>query len=256
MVETYEGITYLRKDNIGYIQLDRPPVNAFSVSMVKGLGEILNDAENDSKVKVVVLAGSGKYFSTGMDLKEVDVFNVQLISEIQRFSFNPVVARLYRYSKPTICELNGTAAGAGLAFALGCDMIYAHTSARMAFNTIDKGLLFACGGGYLLRQTVGERRAKEILFCGSLLTAKEALEEELVTKAFKDKNELHMTVERAAGQLAQKSPVVLSAVKKIMSRDAVEFQKYLDVEVVLQRSCLESKEFQEAMKKFLKKKCV
>ncbi len=253
MVETYEGIRYLRKDNIGYIQLDRAPVNAFSPEMAKGLHTILNLAEKDSLVRVVVLAGNGEYFSTGMDLKSVDVKNVDVISNLQQYVFNPIAYKLYTYQKPTIGVLNGTAAGAGLGFALGCDMLYARSSARLVFNTIDKGLLFACGGGYLLERTVGERRAKEILFRGTLLTAKEALEEKLVTEVFRDVEDLNSAVDRTARVLAEKSPVVISAIKSVMRRDTVEYSTYLEFEVSLQRQCLESKEFQDAMNVFLKK---
>ncbi len=254
MVGQYEGIRYFQSNNIGHIQLDRPPVNAFSPEMGRGLYEILKLAQEDNKVRVVVLSGTGEYFSTGMDLKSVDVTNAGEIQQLQHDIFNPIAQQLYTYQKPTICALNGTAAGAGLAFALGCDMMYAQSSARLVFNTIDKGLLFACGGGYLLERTVGERRAKEILFRGTLLTVKEGLEEKLVTKVFRDVEDLNGAVEHVAGQLAEKSSVVLSAIKSVLRRkSSEEFKAYLQYEEVLQRVCLESKEFQEAMKVFLKK---
>ncbi len=111
MVEIYEGITYSRKDKIGYIQFDRPPVNAFSPEMGRGLHRILELAEKDSLVRVVVVSGTGEYFSTGMDLKSVDVQNVDIISDLQQNMFNAIAYKLYVYQKPTICELNGTAAG-------------------------------------------------------------------------------------------------------------------------------------------------
>ncbi len=253
MAQQYEGISYSVQNNIGYVTLERPPVNAFSPEMAKGLHTILDVAEKDSLVRVVVLAGNGEYFSTGMDLKSVDVKNVDVISHLQQYVFNPIAYKLYTYQKPTIGVLNGTAAGAGLGFVLGCDMIYARSSARLVFNTIDKGLLFACGGGYLLARTVGERRAKEILFRGTLLTAKEALDEKLVTKVFRDVEDLNCAVDRTAQILGEKSPTVISAVKSAMRLDTIDFFKYLEGEVSLQRRCLESKEFQDAMKIFLRK---
>ncbi len=97
------------------------------------------------------------------------------------------------------------------------------------------------------------RRAKEILFRGTLLTAKEALDEKLVTKVFRDVEDLNGAVEHIARQLAEKSPSVVFAIKSVMRRDSSEYLKYLDLEVLLQRRCLESKEFKDAMIMFLKK---
>ena len=262
MIFESKCIEYETKNKVGYITLNRPVVNAFSVPMVEKLAMVLDYAEKDYGVKVVVLSGSGRYFSTGMDLKEVDVFNVELVSEIQRFKFNPVAAKLYYFSKPLICELNGVAAGAGLGFALGCDLLYSYYAdekncGKLVFDTINKGLLFACGGSYLLVEKGERMRAQEILFFGETLDAKRGLEEKLVRGVYSSKEELHEQVILKAEDLAAKSGSVLSGIKQALragsSRDDCKFETYLEREVGLQMKCLESEEFQEAMKMFRKR---
>ncbi len=146
------------------ITLTRPEkLNAFTAAMHAELRSALDQADADQAVRVVVLTGEGRAFSSGQDLTEElprDIYgHVDLGGPLTR-DYNPLVRRLAHFPKVTVAALNGPAVGASMNIALACDLIVAARGAYLqeAFATV--GLIPDAGGTWLLPRRGGPQRAR------------------------------------------------------------------------------------------------
>ncbi len=133
----------------------------------------LRALSSDDTVRCVVLTGAGRAFSAGQDLREPDA--LVDVDAVIRETYIPIVETLVGMPKPVVAAINGAAAGAGLSFALACDLRYMAEGAvlMMAFSNI--GLVPDCGGTWLLVRAVGHARAFELAATGRRVQAPEAL---------------------------------------------------------------------------------
>ena len=106
-------------DDVAVVRLDRPPANAFDLSLARELDRALADVES-SDAKSLVLTGSGDFFSAGLDLKVVPGYN-QSEQRDMILALGRMVGRLYGISRPTIAAVNGHGVAAGTLLALACD---------------------------------------------------------------------------------------------------------------------------------------
>jgi len=146
-----------KSDFVATITLNRPErLNAISVPMLGALSEALVDADKDPEVRVVVLTGAGRGFCAGLDLQD-QVSGEGIGSEkgvsaaVGRFDLRdapPTV--LHSLDKPTICALNGGAAGYGMDLALGCDIRIASDASKLSAAFTKRGVLPESGGTWLL----------------------------------------------------------------------------------------------------------
>jgi enoyl-CoA hydratase/carnithine racemase len=118
-------------------------------------------------------------------------------------------------NKPTICALNGSAAGYGLDMALGCDIRIASANAKLAPSFTKRGILPESGGTWLLPRLVGLSKAAEICFTGRTLSAEESLALGLVSRVVPEA-ELAETVRLLAAEIAANAPLAVQATKRMM----------------------------------------
>jgi 2-(1,2-epoxy-1,2-dihydrophenyl)acetyl-CoA isomerase len=183
----YETIAVETADHVCTITLDRPDTfNAFSDQLTTDLAEALKQAERDRDVRVVVLTGSGKAFSSGQDLAELkDRYVPGYVPELSRDlhkRYNPIIRRVCGMPKPVIAAVNGVAAGAGCSLALACDLRIASEHASFIEVFINVGLIPDSGSSYFLPRLVGHARAMELACTGRKVKADEAERLGLVNK--------------------------------------------------------------------------
>jgi enoyl-CoA hydratase/carnithine racemase len=199
-------------EGICRIALNRPEaMNTFNTELATGLDEALRAAEAAGGVKVIVLSGTGKHFSTGIDLRE-------LLSkerhEIQDFLslmdlHNHTLASL---TKPVIASVQGYALANGTGLALACDFIVASEEAVFGTTAVNVGLI-CIEPGYQLARWIGEKRALQYVLSGELIPAAKGKELGFVhTVAEKDR--LEETTLELARKLASKSALSLRAGKR------------------------------------------
>jgi enoyl-CoA hydratase len=185
---TDSNVTYQVEKNIGYISLNRAPVNAFSVEFLDEILSTLVRAGADDKVRAVILSSDIEdIFSAGLDL---DILLGKSSAEIEEF-----LQRLYvqlwdvqcNLGKPSIGAVNGAARGGGMTLAISCDVILVGESATFGYPEIDLGLLPAIHLSHLPR-LIGRSRAFELLFSGRTFSAEEAEQNRLVTTRVSDPN--------------------------------------------------------------------
>ncbi|CAE6701818.1 Short-chain-enoyl-CoA hydratase [Paraburkholderia domus] len=171
------------ESRIATITLNRPEKrNAISNEMRLELITALEEVSRDRQVRAVVLTGNGKGFCAGGD---VSGMAERMQAPAGEIAFNGwsrqqlvhhTVNLLYSMPKPTIAAVNGAAAGLGADMALSCDFVIASEEASFAWSYIKRGLIPDGGGMYFLPRRVGLARAKELVFSGRKVDAKEALQ--------------------------------------------------------------------------------
>jgi len=163
------------------LRLNRPErLNAFIKPMLVELNNALAALRDDPSCRAVMITGEGRAFSAGQDLNEVeDIRDLDLRATLEEY-FNPVIALIRSMPKPVIAAVNGVAAGAGANLALSCDIVLAAEDAQFleVFSRI--GLIPDAGGTWLLRERLGEMRAKALAFTASPVSARQALDWGLV----------------------------------------------------------------------------
>jgi len=249
-------LLYAVDASIATITLNRPDrLNAISVPMLDALSKALLDAEADPRVRVIVLTGAGKGFCSGLDLKDLMSGNgigSDPNAMPARFDLrNAPPTVLHTVDKPTICALNGAAAGYGMDLAIGCDIRIASDKAKLAGGFAKRGVLPESGGTWLLPRLVGWAKACEIAFTGRTLLAPECLELGLVNKVVP--HELfEKEVQALAQEIADNAPLAVQAIKRMMrlglddSFESNVHQVYLQLLPLFR-----TKDFQEGVKAFL-----
>ena len=170
------------EDKVALVTLNRPEVrNAINDALRAELVALLERVAADEGVRAVVLTGKGKAFCAGGDITGM---KERLKAPVGQVAFNgwrrqgqthKSVALLHGMPKVVIAAVNGAAAGLGCDMALACDFILASEQAVFTMSFVKRGLVSDGGGMYFLPRRVGLPRAKELIFTGRLVDAKEAL---------------------------------------------------------------------------------
>ncbi len=206
MAESF--VRYDVRDRIARIVLDRPPVNALSLEMIRAIVAAFRRAGSDDAVRAVLLMSAvPRRFSAGLDL---DILLGKSAAEVR-----PFVQELYvslneaqhHLGKPSIAVVGGAARGGGMTLAISCDVIVAAESATFGYPEIDVGVVPAIHFTHLPR-IVGRHRAFELLFTGRSFDAKEAFGLGLVSRVVPDA-ELDAAATALAVTFAAKSPAVM-----------------------------------------------
>ena len=166
---------------VAILTLNRPQtLNSFTRQMHHELWAALDQVEANRAIRALVLTGAGRAFCAGADLSEFDFAEGPDIMQradpgpIIDQAFNPTTRRLTQVRVPTVCAVNGVAAGAGASVVMACDIAIAAPGASFiqAFSKI--GLVPDSGGTWLLPQRVGLARAMALAFTGDKLAAADA----------------------------------------------------------------------------------
>jgi enoyl-CoA hydratase/carnithine racemase len=212
-------VLFETKGHIATITLNRPErMNTISPTMLNELVQHLLSADKDPTVRVVILTGTGRAFCAGLDLTEVTqpgkdgiTSGASNANNLDLRSTPPTV--LFGMEKPTICALNGSAAGYGFDTALGCDIRITARSAKLAAAFTKRGVVPESGGTWFLPRLLGWSKAAELIFTGRTLSADEALAiglvSEVVDDPLKRANEI-------AAEIAANAPLAVQASKRMM----------------------------------------
>ena len=173
MTATESTIATSIANGVCTITLNRPDVlNAFNDQLTSELGEALKAAEKDASVRVIVITGAGRAFSSGQDLVDLKAkyvpgggFVPHLGDDLRR-RYNPIIKRIREMDKPVIAAVNGVAAGAGCSLALAADMRIASDQAAFIEVFINVGLIPDSGSTFMLPRLVGLGKAMELCMTG------------------------------------------------------------------------------------------
>ena len=162
------AVTYSREGDLGFIQIDNPPVNALSAAVRQGLTDAVAAFEADAEARAAVLFCAGRTFVAGADISEFGKPPVP--------PYLPeVIAALEAAGKPVVAALHGTVLGGGLELALGAHARVAVPGTRMGLPEVTLGLIPGAGGTQRLPRAIGVGPAVELMTSGRQIGADEAL---------------------------------------------------------------------------------
>jgi len=204
------------KDQVGFITLNRPEkMNTFSSQLARELNEALRQADADDQVRVVVVKGAGKAFSTGIDIAE---FPGKTAQEYQAWIsvMDDMHLTIAAMTKPVIAMVHGFAVanGAGLLFA--ADFAVVAEGTKIGTTAIKVGLL--CTGPVIpISYGLGKKKVLELLLCGEMIEAAEAERLGLVNKVV-PLDRLEEETLALAGKITDKSPLAVKLGKQFYYR--------------------------------------
>lgn len=212
-------VEYAATGQVARIHFNRPDrLNAVVPSLVRELILALERAHAEG-ARAVVLAGRGRAFCAGHDLKEPTPVESMRETRARLEEIQDVTRRIRSFPGPVIAAVHGYALGAGCEFALGCDLIVADSSATFGFPEVSVGLSVTGGISSLLPRVVGLARAKELLLLGEHIPAAHAAEMGLINRvvAAGAHEDVAMDI---ANLVASRPPVSVSLAKRVMDAGA------------------------------------
>jgi 2-(1,2-epoxy-1,2-dihydrophenyl)acetyl-CoA isomerase len=251
--QPYDTIRYALGDGVATITLARPEsLNALNATMRAELLAALKAAGRDEAVRAVILTGEGRAFCSGADLRGGS--GEREFRRVLTREYNPLIAAIRDLPKPVIAAVNGAAAGAGMALALACDLVYAADDARLilAFGRI--GLVPDSGVTRTLVRALGRHRAAALIFGGEPLGAAEGLAAGLVT-AVVPASDLAEAAHAAAARLAAAPTRAIGLAKRSINHaEDAPLAESLAMEAALQELAGRSEDHAEGIAAFAEKR--
>jgi enoyl-CoA hydratase/carnithine racemase len=215
--ESTEGTPVLsRRDEarVATLTLNRPDkFNALSVELLGALQDHLNAVGQDRSIRVVVLAGAGKAFCTGHDLKEMRGNPSRDATQALFRKCADVMLTIARVPQPVIAQVHGVATAAGCQLVATCDLAVASEHARFAVSGVNLGL-FCSTPMVALTRNMPRKQAMEMLLTGAFIDAPTALRYGLVNRVVPH-DELGAATRDLAAAVASKSPAAVALGKRL-----------------------------------------
>jgi len=276
--EVEQHIHVETEGGIGWIRFNRPEkMNAIGALTRKQLGDAIKQAERDDAVRVVVLAGSGRAFSSGADVTEMvqgqggapgtgsagpgasrgdstpqtGMRTPEDVGNVLRNEYMPMLMRLRTMPKPVIAAMNGPAVGIGASFALACDIRIATPEAYILEAFVNIGLAPDGGVSWLLPRLAGTGVAYEMFFSGKPLSATDAHRLGVINRLV-PADRLEEEVRDLANQLAAQPRQAMAGAKRAVNHALTSsFEEAMEFESYLQEAQAGSSEFAEGVQNFL-----
>ncbi|MBW2206708.1 MAG: enoyl-CoA hydratase/isomerase family protein [Deltaproteobacteria bacterium] len=251
----YECILYeKKKDGLAMIKLNRPGVlNAMNKQLWLDFQEALEDARNDHEVKVLIITGEGRAFSSGADLKESKNRSLEDYRDYLE-ALQEASRKIIRFEKPTIAAINGYALGSGYELALACDIRIAAEDAQIGSPEARVSSSVTGGAMRLIQDLIGPGKAREMLFTAWNIDGIEAERIGLVNRAV-PASELMTAAREMAAEIARNSPFSIKMIKKgLQMSGEVSLEALMDYEVEACLACVSTKERRDSLTRFEERK--
>ncbi|EBA07342.1 enoyl-CoA hydratase-related protein [Sagittula stellata] len=249
----YETINYAVRDDVATITLNRPDVmNALNTQMRAEIADAFGAGGREARV--VVMTGEGRAFCSGQDLGDRETAANLDLERVLRDEYVPMLKAIYDCPVPTICAVNGAAAGAGANLALAADVVIATESAffMQAFTKI--GLIPDAGGTWFLPRQIGLAKAMGAALFAEKVTAMQADQWGMIWEAVPDATFRDHVAQRAAS-LAQGPTAAYARVKQALyAATDNTLEEQLAVESRLQGECGKTRDFKEGVVAFMEKR--
>lgn len=241
------GDVHISRDGfVATVTIDRPPINAVSVDLMRDLADVLEALDKDGASRAVVLATKGKVFCSGADLA-----NRTSEGPIPEKSINPLydqAVRLFSTELPIVVAVQGAAIGAGLGLAMIGDFRVAAPEARFAANFTKLGFHPGFGLTYTLPRLIGRQNASMMFLSGDRYDGSEALEMGLVDDLV-DLSRLIGRAQTMAATIAENAPLAIRSTRKTLRGDlAAGVKAATDHEFTEQQWLMKTDDFREGVR--------
>ena len=252
---SYQTFTLTHEGSVATITLTRPEKrNAISTQMIEELLAALTEIEHTA-ARAVIITGSGSAFCSGMDLDALK--NLAQQSPTQNLEDSRRMAKMFRrlwsYPKPLIAAVNGAAIAGGCGIATLCDFTIAVPEAKFGYTEVRIGFIPAIVSVFLIRQ-IGDKRARDLLLTGRILTAEEAKQIGLVNHIV-EPPKLMDAARIYAASLVESSPSSIERTKRLLTESAAaEVDAALANAIAENASIRSTADFREGLSSFLEKR--
>lgn len=251
----FDTILYNKAGHVATIKLNRPQVlNAMNRQLWLDFQAALSDVRDDAEIRVLVITGEGRAFSTGADLKDS---KGRSIADYRRYleALQETSRTIIRFEKPTIAAINGYALGSGYELALACDIRIAAEEAKIGSPEARVTSSVTGGAMRLVQDLVGPGKACELLYTAQYIDGVEAARIGLVNRAV-PLGQLMETTLAMADQIAENSPFSIKMIKRglLMARGEASLEAIMEYEVEACLACVSTKERQAALQDFEQRK--
>lgn len=255
---TSEDMLYEVSDHIATITFNRPDErNTISGPMLEEFCEKLLAADEDGDVRAIVITGTGRFFCAGLDLNAgtASLGGGKKSNSKRGLDLrNTPPTVLHSLDTPTICALNGSAAGYGMDLALGCDIRIMAEGAKLAAAFTARGIVPESGGTWILPRLLGWSKAAELIFTGRTLLADECKELGLVSTVV-PAEEIGEAARALALEIAANAPLAVQASKRMMRMGLDEtFNDHVHHVYLQLLPLFASEDFKEGMASFMEKR--
>jgi len=251
----YHKIAYTIDGPIAHLTLNRPEKrNALDSEMVSEIRHALSDSGENSDVRVVLLSGAGKDFCSGADLAALQqIANATVMENVaDARQLADVFLDMRRHPRPIVAAVRGRALAGGCGIATAADIILATESAQFGYPEVKIGFVPAMVMA-IVRRSVSEKRAFELLTSGEPFPARTALEIGMINRIFSDAS-FDREVESYAAQLAARSASALSLTKSLLYQiDAMAFEAALSAGVNINALARQTEDCRRGIEQFLKR---
>ncbi len=232
--------------HVARITIDKPPINAVSVDLMRDLADALEGLDKDGVTRAVVLATTGKVFCSGADLS-----NRTREGPIPERMVNPLygqAVRLFSTELPIVAAVQGAAIGAGLGLALVADFRVAAPEARFAANFVKLGFHPGFGLTHTLPRLIGRQNAARMFLTGERFDAEAALKMGLADEVA-PLDQLLARAHALAASIAENAPLAVRSTRKTLRGDlAAAVRAQTDHEFVEQQWLMKTDDFREGVK--------
>lgn len=254
----YTSIILERHDPYASITLNRPDkLNALSYQLLSELGQAIDEINEMAHVRVVVIKGAGRAFSSGTDLQALGNAEIDRARPGYRYhlrQIQDVYSRIERLEKPVIARIHGYAMGGGMELALACDFRIATKDTRFALPEVVHGIIPDLGGCQRLVRAVGLLKAKELVMMGRSIDGVEAERIGFINRAV-EPEALETEVNKWGEELINLPPLAVGLGKRMVDKALdMDILTSLDVNAQIQSLLLKTEDFSEAIRARVEKR--
>jgi len=214
LLRDLDGLRYEVDDKkkIGWLILDRPPLNIVSYRGRSQINAIIECFGQDPDVRVVVIRGANGTYTSGGDVKAFPAIETDGMSHL---AWN--MAAPERCPKPVICAIEKYAMGVGFELAMACDIRLATKDSVVALPEVSLGQIPGSGGSQRVARIAGLTRAIDMMMLGRRIPAPEAQQWGLLTRVVEDSAALDKEIDDTVAKLVAQSPLALKTIKRVLS---------------------------------------
>jgi len=252
----YENLILEKEDGIGTIKINRPKaLNALNEETLKELGRAVEEFNEDTSVKVIIMTGEGeKAFVAGADIAAMVKMSPDEALEFSKLGHD-TLRKIESSSKLVIAAVNGFALGGGCELAMACDIRYASSNAKLGQPEVNLGIIPGFAGTQRLPRLVGRGKAKELILSADIIKAVEAYRIGLVDQLFEDQGALMDGVKGLAKKVMEKGPESIKASLEIIDKGLdMTLEEACEMERQKFKELFEKGEPKEGMSAFLEKR--
>jgi len=254
-MNSFQKILYTVEQRVARITLNRPEKrNALDAETISELRAAMRASACDPNVRVVVLTGAGSDFCSGADLSGIErTFQAGVLENMaDARNMAELFVEMRHHPRPIVAIVRGRALAGGCGLATACDLIVASESAKFGYPEVNIGFVPAMVMA-ILRRSLSEKRAFEMITTGEIITSQTALEFGLINAVFTE-DTFDIEVDAFVGKLAEKSASAIALSKRLLYHiDGMTFESAVEAGVETNAIARTTEDMKRGIERFLKK---